>query len=286
MVVVAGLDRCHGVSGDGSIAIGADGLSAAYWSAENGIVGLPLLDPGSFGYGEAQAASWDGTTIVGYDTSPGYVAPWRWTADTGVMSLGTLAGGSEAGVAYGVSSDGSVIVGWSNSNIGNEAFRWTQEAGMVGLGVLAGPGGGSTAWGISADGSTIIGQSKYQAFVWTQEEGMVGLGILGDFEPSMQTQTMPVDVSGDGSVVVGNSWVVGGFIWDATNGTRLLSDALVADYGLDLGGWRLDGVSAISDDGRILVGGGRNPQGQNEIWMVTVPEPGTLVLLAAGVVWI
>lgn len=92
----------------------------------------------------------------------------------------------------------------------------------------------------------------------------------------------PWITSSDGSIVIGNSWQVGAFIWDELHGTRELDNTLVDDYGLDLAGWDLGWVYGISDDGMTMVGGGVNPYGANETWIVTIPEPATVVLLAAG----
>ena len=57
-------------------------------------------------------------------------------------------------------------------------------------------------------------------------------------------------------------------------------------YGLDLTGWDLLSASAISADGRHLVGYGSNPDGFTEAWLVTIPEPGTGLLLVTGLLGI
>jgi hypothetical protein len=73
------------------------------------------------------------------------------------------------------------------------------------------------------------------------------------------------------------------FIWDSTNGVRLLEDVLVNDLGLDLGGFtRLVHAFGISDDGLTIVGQGTNASGNTEGWIATIPEPTTLALLLFG----
>ncbi len=59
----------------------------------------------------------------------------------------------------------------------------------------------------------------------------------------------------DGSVIAGRLFVFnsGPFIWDATNGTRELFEAL-AEAGADLSGWSDEFVEGISADGRTCVG--------------------------------
>ena len=64
---------------------------------------------------------------------------------------------------------------------------------------------------------------------------------------------------------------------------RSLQLVLTDTLGLDLDGWRLDEAMGISDDGLTIVGRGINPDGFPEAWVVTLPEPASLVLLALGV---
>ena len=63
---------------------------------------------------------------------------------------------------------------------------------------------------------------------------------------------------------------------------RNLRDVLSGDFGLDLTGWQLIAASAITPDGRTIVGTGFNSDGNQEAWIATIPEPGSLVLLGLG----
>jgi hypothetical protein len=74
------------------------------------------------------------------------------------------------------------------------------------------------------------------------------------------------------------------FIWDATNGMRDLNFVLPDEYGVDLQGWLLNSANGISDDGQVIAGYGHNPQGQLEAWVVVLPEPSALGLLARTLV--
>ncbi len=161
-----------------------------------------------------------------------------WTLGVGWVGLGNLTGGFGS-LARGISGDGLVVVGASQSTkslvyipylptaeppgggpptynvTANTAFRWTQSGGMISLGTLPGDFG-SIAYAASFDGSVIVGSSTAsppyffssthpqtrgsEAFRWTQANGMVALGYLpGD------TISEALDVSADGSVVVGDS---------------------------------------------------------------------------------
>jgi probable HAF family extracellular repeat protein len=209
------------------------------------------------------------------------------------LGLGDLPGGSSFSRAWGVSADGSVVVGFDSAAAGFEAFRWTEAGGMAGLGDLPGGSFGSWARSVSADGSTVIGvghsENGSEAFRWTEAGGMVGLG-----DPPGGFASEAYGVSADGSVIVGYGQFASGFhfdafIWDATNGMRSLFDVLTGEFGLDLTGWTLTAATAVSADGLTIVGYGTNPQGVLEAWVasiardpVSVGEPGSLALLAAG----
>ncbi|HET6567666.1 MAG TPA: T9SS type A sorting domain-containing protein [Rhodothermales bacterium] len=154
-------------------------------------------------------------------------------------------------------------MGSSNPGTGlQQAFRWTQATGMVGLGFLPGDTS-SIAGAVSGDGSIIVGVSGTRAFRWTQATGMV------DISSSPDGLSHPGGIlSADGRVIVGNSpGTAGGFIWTEETGWRSLRDSLSA-LGLDslIAGWKGLAVSDVSADGSVVVGLGRNPQGQAEAW--------------------
>ena len=147
--------------------------------------------------------------VVGESRSSGGYRAFRWDAVNGMVSLGTLAGGSSSN-ASAANADGSVIVGESSSDDGWLAFRWESGTGMVSLGTLTG-GSYSEAKGVSAEGSVIVGRANategIRAFRWQAGTGMVSLGTL-----TGGTSSRAFGVSADGSVTVGYS--------DSTNGTR------------------------------------------------------------------
>jgi len=153
---------------------------------------------------------------------------------------------------------------------------------MVGLGDLPGGNFDSYANDISADGTTVVGWSSsavgtlHEAFRWTATGGMVGLGGLGNAVVSYAN-----GVSADGTTVVG---VAEGktFIWDPVHGMRRLRTVLT-DMGVDMMGWQLTNASAVSADGRTIVGWGNYLHGADQAWVanIAVPEPSSLVLVVS-----
>lgn len=282
----------RGTSGDGSVIVGGgdftSGLEAFMWDSSVGLTGL-----GTFGgqWSEAYDVSQNGTQVAGTvswrNTSSGPInyEAFLWT-DSAVTRLGDLPGGDFFSEARGVSGDGSIAVGFSRSFSGMEAFRWTQDTGMQGLGTLFGE---SRAEAISADGTTIVGYSRQNgrelAFIHTVTGGMISLGGLGDSPLSVSNA---YDVSADGHVVVGTGSPGNGldaFIWTSDQGMRNLQDVLTLDYGLDLTGWDLEDAFSVSDDGRVIVGGGWNPQGNYEAFVANlteVPVPASAMLFGSG----
>ena len=82
---------------------------------------------------------------------------------------------------------------------------------------------------------------------------------------------VPAAVSGDGSIIVGQSWE-GPFIWSSRSGFRPLEPLLAALAPEAADGWLIDTVSDISDYGWTLVGSGINPTGDREAWKIRLGE--------------
>jgi uncharacterized membrane protein len=299
------------ISPDGSVIVGYDrstGLSHPfYWTAEGGM--RDLFAGTGFSNGNGTGVSSGGSVVVGSTVIGARGQAFRWTEQDGFMLLGGL--GTETwSHATGVSADGSVVVGWGFVTGGSfRPFRWTESDGMVALDAVnqwafsvSGDGnvivGGGFSWteadGIrpldgvayaaSWDGAAIVGwtgdASTPSAVRWTQAGAR---SLLGN-PPEGEFLSEAWAVSGDGSVIVGRgtfqpeidstvpSETDSAFIWDASNGMRLLQHVLSDDYGLDLTDWTLSHASSISADGRAIVGAGINPDGRIEAWMAVLPE--------------
>jgi uncharacterized protein with beta-barrel porin domain len=278
----------NAISGDGSVIAGNVGDQAGRWTAATGFVGLGYLGNGFFSQGFG--TNFDGSVVVGASNSKpisaqdGSVQAFRWTASSGMVGLGFLPGNNTSR-ALSTNADGSVIVGDSD-NVGSlganqQAFRWTQTLGIKGLGFLPGDSS-SFARGVTADGSTVVGGSyaisgnqllSGQGFRWTQATGMVGLGFLpgGNFSQAFA-------VSADGSVIVGsasrlvNGSIVAperGFLWDQVFGMQDLRQLLATQYGLNVAGWELTTLTAVSADGRAIVGYGTDPAGHTQAFLIS-----------------
>jgi probable HAF family extracellular repeat protein len=276
-------NQAWGISADGSTIIGYGGLDSSWsttqafrWTSSGGMVTIPFISGTSTG--NVGGVSSDGSVIVGASGTQAF----RWTASGGTVGLGYLSGKTMSG-AYVVSADGSVVVGTSyNTSYANQqAFRWTQSGGMQGLGFLPGDSNGCWADDISPDGSVIVGTSgSTHAFRWTQSTGMVALGSLSGMDV-----THPMDVSSSGSTIVGVSysdvtWDFQAFIWDAAHGMRNLKSVLQSDYGLTIpAGWTLNVAYGVSADGTYIVGAGTDASGNTEGFLVSLPEPATIVQL-------
>ncbi len=170
------------------------------------------------------------------------------------------------GEAAGVSLNGSVIVGtlYSDSSDVVEAFRWTPETGVIGLGDYFGSADIlSYANAVSADGKVIVGEGWVnelrgplfmdEAFRWTEETGAVGLGDL----PGGFVGSNAYDVSADGSVIVGQSFVTNGieaFRW--TQETGMVGLGQFADGLASV-------ATGVSADGSVVVGNVEVGVGQN-----------------------
>jgi uncharacterized membrane protein len=264
LAVLTGLFRAaSGASFDGSAVIAGSRL----WrngtvTTVNGPGGVPALT--------LDDISGDGSTAVGRYGAGGAFF-WNGSASTDIAFPAAMT--SILGLA--VSGDGTRIAFTASPNGGNNRFAYVWEAGV------ATPLGGafSEVRGISADGRVVVG--------WAQ--ATPGAPIAGFRWEAGVMEPLPMqiawDASADGSVIVGQLgpnpmvWVDGE--------TFQLEDILSGGAGLDLTGWQLGDIWAVSDDGLTFVGQGVNPQGQPQAWIahvdaLVVPEPQTLGLVAAG----
>ncbi len=164
---------------------------------------------------KAFGVSVNGSVVVGVSTNANYEErAFKWSLANGMENLGTL-GGNQS-IANAVSADDSIVVGWSrDANDIKRAFKWTAATGMQDLGA----GDWTEAVAISADGSVVVVNNGMDglAYRWTSG-GMESLGTLGG------NQTIAYDVSADGSVIVGTSYVSTGdpyaFRWVSGSGIQ------------------------------------------------------------------
>lgn len=150
--------------------------------------------------------------------------------------------------AHGLSRDGTMVVGEYQSvvNGNRRAFKWTAASGFVDLGYIKSNFKDVSAQACSNDGSTIVGyenEADNSSSAFRFKGAMYKIGAL---DPSGANAW---DVSGDGSVVAGVTYVphgqYHGFRYTVATGMQdlkaLNSDPFSQGYG-------------ISADGKIIVG--------------------------------
>lgn len=212
------------VSADGAYIVGDSSSDASGWNgglsevvrwtdsgAVEGLGFLPGSDRNTYGW----AISPDGDWVTAYDTLNSNVMAALWSAQTGMIAIGDLAGGNDRSTATGVSNGGRVVVGYAGSaqagEFGNEAFRWTPGGGIEGLGFLGPKYDGSYSSNlqdISADGHLAVGGSSSPehgyAITWSAEDGMQPL-------PMHEDAILVPSIGGAGARAISNDgqWITG-----------------------------------------------------------------------------
>lgn len=208
----------------------------------------------------ATAITPDAARLVGY--SDANLAAWSWNGLTLSCQPFQFPVYPNTGaiVVSDVSADGQVACGYVNQSLPQRqyAVRWFADRTFEEIDQDRAP------VAISGDGAVIVEARER----WTAATGWTV--IPSTFPFSFAGREMQ-DVSGNGTRVVGfDAEFIGGprvaLIWDEGVGSRRLQDVLINDYGLDLNGWTLEVATAISDDGKTIVGYGLNPQGRVEAW--------------------
>jgi uncharacterized membrane protein len=194
---------------------------------------LELLTPG-FGLSIGEAVNADGTVVVGdvHDTPQSSSHPFRWTEETGAVTLMSNSEPVDWGFATSVSTDGSVVAGSAKLASGEVAYRWTQATGIekVATGIQG---------FVNANGTTVVGcdttpSDGTHLFRWTSGTGATDLGLFAG--------AIVGALSGDGTTIVGTS-NSGGFVWTSGDGTRFIGEP--SDW---------THAYAVSADGRTAVG--------------------------------
>jgi uncharacterized membrane protein len=183
---------------------------------------------------------------------------------------------------------------------------WESPPAAQSLGFIGGPGVGnaSSAADITNNGVTVVGSGciddncggasptgHSEAFIGTVGNlNLTALGVLPVNDVSVRASSRATAIAGDGTTVVGWSTTDVGilqganpiavttrtaFIWDSvlTGGAMMnLKTYLTNNQGLGaaLNGWTLKEATGISDDGRVIVGTGINPQGNYEAFRVMI----------------
>lgn len=222
----------------------------------------------------ATDVSADGTIVVGSGEKEdptgetrGDTRPFRWTAAGGLVDLGTLSGGTEAG-ANAASADGNIVGGQGNSGLlFRTGFRSVQ--GQPFLDFIFNPSSGilrptSDVLGISDDGTVLVGfgretsDSSPRAYRWSEVNGVGVFETLGPVLPGTNRNdgeefSWAADTNTDGTILVGyaNSALadnIEGYHWDTNTDT-------LTRLGFYPGARQKDSrPSAVTPDGVTVVG--------------------------------
>ena len=253
----------HGCSADGSVVvgrmrhpIGPGGSEAIYrWTPSQGAQIL-------FGAGWVYGISGDGHTTITVNSA---LQPARHIDNGGAIPLPLGAGGVR-GYASSVSHDGSVIVG-QRVGATQHAVYWPSFATAITMAVTP----PSRAEAVSPDGTIIVGHSNVTG-AFRSDHGVISpisLPVAAEFS----------GVSNDGTAVgfYGPQFSPEGFLWTEQGGFQDL-DVLAASWGLNLQGYTLGEVHAISADGSTIVGWAWGPT-EARGFVLVIPAPGTCVVV-------
>jgi hypothetical protein len=222
------------ISGDGKTVAGlswADttgGLfayaHAVAWNHEEGLMDLGSLFSSTGRSTRANAASYDGKVIVGWQdfNGPWKSAVWKKNPSGGYfpnkyLLIDTLGNPddeyNQLGECSCISADGKWIGGYGDYANNNEPWIWSKDSGVINLGTLPNVGNGFVS-GMNADASIVVGWFDGQLFgdpqtpfIWTQKDGLQELNayinnVLGYQTGNSQIYTANL-ISPDGKFVAG-----------------------------------------------------------------------------------
>ncbi|MHC4220237.1 MAG: hypothetical protein ACYSU7_17465 [Planctomycetota bacterium] len=269
-------------------------MTPGLWTADTGWIDLmpPMPPDGGLiddSYGSAWGMSGDGQVVTGLYWRPGepdgLAHAYRWTEATGVVDLGS---GGRNSRGSGVDWDGSVIVGFDeNPGFGN----WWPAVWVDGVRtILSQPDAFTSANAVNHDGTVVVGQGydasiftlvaavwRWDGADWNEQQ----LGVLPGTFPEFG-QAICNDVTPDGSLIVGwNSFDFGpfggstGFMWTEETGMIDVEQFLIENGIFPNPLFDILTLTAVSDDGRTLVGIGQDwfDMFRIKTFIITLPPP-------------
>ena len=280
--------QVRGVSFDGLEVTGSTGGNVYRWVQGSGW-GSPLFP------GNAGAISADGSVVAGtyltiiIPAVPPSVVIFPSTLlriwQEGVGTSSQLAADPYWSFDItGMTADGSEVIGNRQGILGHShAMRFTVSGGGVMLPIV--PVGVNDecsslyenpcvahAYGATPDGTTLVGSVDLElgavpprAARWIGNAAPTFLAGAPLGLPSVAR-----DVTADGGMIVGDRHGHA-FVWTPAGGMRDLR-RLLEELGLDLTGWTLGPAFAVSDDGSVVAGTGKRPDGASANWIVQAPE--------------
>lgn len=262
---------------DGGFDQAAIWLGGTTWQALGGIGGTSGTSMST-----AYDISGDGSVVVGLGwVDAGTAHAFAWDAVNGMVDLGSL--GGESSRVNAISSDGSTLVGWDQDASTGwwRAAIWRHD-GTSYVEELLNPGGmAGDCQGVSSDGTWIVGNNHPDfmdnGFLWSEDTGFIDVGTLSGW----LFQGHPLDVSDDGSVVVGwSGWFTDQYatIWTEESGIVDLKQYLIDNGATGLDNYTLAIASACSNDGTTIIGWAVDMMWNYEAFIATIPpiEPSPL----------
>ena len=252
--VYIGGNEAVAISDDGSVIVGCisnpstGAEEAARWTESTGWVSIGFL-PSALSCpsrSNAYDVSGDGETIVGLSWDGCNGRGFVWDSTNGMQELAPLGNGQNRASA--ISGDGSQIGGFAQGNFNRTPARWLSDT----TGSVYNMDFVGEMYGFNEDGSLAVGTIDGNGFY----EDSLGQTFIGNLNGAGWS-AIPEDITQDGSVIVGfdvQSLAREAWIWTAADGIVSMNDRLAAQG--ETGLPQLAVARAVSEDGRVVVGGG------------------------------
>ena len=228
-----------GISGDGNTVVGlswadtAGNVAYAHavaWNQAEGIIDLGSLHDSIHASTRANAASYDGKVVVGWQdfNGPWKSAVWRKNSAGGYfpnqyLLIDTTASASDEfnqlGECSVVSGDGIWVGGYGDYANNNQPWIWSRPTGVINLGSLPNTGQGFVS-GINFDGSIVVGWfdgamfgDPQTPFIWTSAGGLQNLNTYIHMVWGLSTGAIQVSAA---NCMSANGLYIAGYGMDTT----------------------------------------------------------------------